>query len=233
LLVLFLAGWIWIAVREAPREQYQKAVREAEQQVPAEVAEGLVEIPPDRPVNVDSWISEEEIARFRAGSGKWLDRAPEDVWVTVEPKLEKFCAAFFASHGHDIRQLTLRLEQRLGLPPDNTKKQFLEIHLDHPTPEVIFRPCLNPAIDRVDCQEPPSGPDIDHRNWLRRQYRDSYEGLPQNSYPWTALGYTFDWAPGPQPGEFQRFGESEFVIRKGAPIQVLQAVDTAEYCGGH
>jgi hypothetical protein len=30
--------------------------------------------------------------------------------------------------------------------------------------------------------------------------------------------------------EFQKFGESEFVIRKGAPIEVVGAQSTAEYC---
>ena len=31
-------------------------------------------------------------------------------------------------------------------------------------------------------------------------------------------------------GEFVRYGESEFVIPAGTPIEVLGAVSTAEYC---
>ena len=47
----------------------------------------------------------------------------------------------------------------------------------------------------------------------------------------TNLGYTFDWAPrGTASHEFQRFGESEFVIPAGAPIEVIGATSTAEYC---
>jgi hypothetical protein len=68
-----------------------------------------------------------------------------------------------------------------------------------------------------------------YQEWLYRQYYSSFGQSRLNSYPWTALGYTFDWAPGPQHG-FERFGESEFVIRKGAPIEVLRADDTVSYC---
>jgi hypothetical protein len=47
------------------------------------------------------------------------------------------------------------------------------------------------------------------------------------------LGYTFDWAPGPHAEsdtDFQKYGESEFVIRKGAPVEILGALDTVDYC---
>ncbi len=238
LVLLFAAGWVWVAVSERPQTQYQaryqKAVAEAEQIVPRQVAQDLVRFSADDPIAVDSWISEEELKRFREASGRWLTHAPQEIWVTVEPGLQKFCAAFFAAHGRNLDQLTLRLEQRLGLPPGGIRREFLEIGLQHPTPDVIFRPCIDPATDRADCLEHPgavpAGAGVEHRQWLHKQYADSYERSPQNAFPWTGLGYTFDWAPGAQPGEFERFGESEFVIRQGAPIRILRAVDTAAYC---
>jgi hypothetical protein len=235
-ILLFAAGWVWVAVSERPETQYpaqyQKAVAEAEQIVPRQVAQDLVRFRADEPVAVDSWISEQDLARFREASGNWLAHAPHEIWVTVEPGLQKFCTAYFAAHGRNLDRLTLRLEQRLGLPPDGVKREFLEIRLERPTPDVIFRPCIDPATDRADCLDHPGAEPVDlqHRKWLHKQFADSYESSPQNAFPWTGLGYTFDWAPGAQPGEFERFGESEFVIRQGAPIRILRAVDTAAYC---
>jgi hypothetical protein len=234
LLMLLVAGLLLVANRQGPGEQYREAVSQAAQQVPPEVAGELVVFPPGEPLAVDSWIPESQVTDFRTASGQWLDRASEEIWVTVEPRLQKFCTAFFAAHGRNLEQLTLRLEQRLGLPPQGGKWKFLEIRLNHPTLDVIFRPCLDPATDRADCLPPAGGESslaaTDHRSWLHKQYVDAYGKSPQSAYPWTGLGYTFDWAPGAQPGEFQRFGESEFVIRKGAPIQIMGAVDTADYC---
>jgi hypothetical protein len=51
-------------------------------------------------------------------------------------------------------------------------------------------------------------------------------GEPRKSYPWTALGYTYDWAPS-APGHV---GDSEFVAPQGTPVTVRAVVPTAEYC---
>src|SRR5205807_1376490 len=48
-----------------------------------------------------------------------------------------------------------------------------------------------------------------------------------NGYPWTHLGYTYNWAPGAD-----RYGASEYIISKKAsyPIFVVSNVSPAEYC---
>jgi hypothetical protein len=214
-------------------ERYLAAMGEASLPEPWKIAPRLVEFPADQPVTVSSWIREAQLNMFRDSTGKWLDRAPSELWVTVEPYLRKFCAAFVSAHGSDLDQLTLRLEQRLGLPPSSNKTQFLEIRLARPEPDVIFRPCVNPSTTTTNCPvgPPPAGVDERHKNWIYRQYYSSYGQGRLSSFPWTALGYTFDWAPGPQGNsDFQRFGESEFVIRQGAPIEIVQALSTGEYC---
>jgi hypothetical protein len=66
--------------------------------------------------------------------------------------------------------------------------------------------------------------------WLLAKYYESYSSSP--AYPWTSLGYTFDWAPKEDGSDdFARFGESEFVVRAKTPIiQFVSAPDTAAYC---
>jgi hypothetical protein len=213
-------------------ERYLAAAAETALPEAWEVVPKLVEFPPDRALQVATWIREDQLGGFRDSAGQWLKRAPSEIWVTAEPYLQKFCAAFTAAHGNDIEELTLRLEQRLGLPPVSNKTAFLEIRLESPAPDVIFRPCMSPATSTTNCPlGPPREAEDAHKNWIYQQYYSSFGQSRLSSFPWTSLGYTFDWAPDPQgAGQFQRFGESEFVIRTGAPLQIVRAVSTAEYC---
>ena len=214
-------------------ERYLQAVRSVVVPEPGAVASRLVEFRADRELQVTTWIRGSQLASYRDGAGKWLARSPDEIWVTVEPHLREFCSAYAAAHPGDSGQLTLRLEQRLGLPPGSNKTTFLEIRLSHPDQKVIFRPCLHPDTSTTNCPVGPPALSIPkfHQNWVYRQYYSSYGISLPLSFPWTALGYTFDWASGSAlAGTFQRVGESEFVIRKNARIQILSAVSTSEYC---
>jgi hypothetical protein len=130
----------------------------------------------------------------------------------------------------DEAKLTRRLEQHLGLSPASSKTQFVRIRLGNPGPAVIFRPCVDPAANEANCSPgPPAKAPPTHQQWLYQQYYSSYGQSLISEFPWTALGYTFDWAPGKSSG-FQRNGESEFVIRKGAPIEIQEVIPTQQYC---
>ena len=204
-------------------ESYQKAVAAMTVTQPWETSHSLVEIPSGREVTVATWTREAQVPKYK-------DAAPQDIWVTVEPHLKEFCRAFSKSHDQNADELTLRLEQRLGLPPAAGDTTFLRIRLRQATPKTIFRPCSDPATATAHCEAgPPSEKNADYAAWFYKQYYSAY-GLPRpNLYPWTSLGYTFDWAQ-EASGEFVRYGESEFVIPAGTPIEVLQSVPTSEYC---
>lgn len=87
----------------------------------------------------------------------------------------------------------------------------MRLRLEHPDSSVVFRPCSDLTANGRNCSV----------------------GLPEKRHrskaPWTALGYTFDWAPHRLSG-YERFGESEFVIRKGASIEIKDVVTTMQYC---
>jgi hypothetical protein len=213
-------------------EQYRAAIAETALPEPWDVVPKLVEFPPDRPLEVVTWFSEDEVAAYRTPTGQWVARAPDEIWVTVEPYLRRFCSAFLTAHNGSLEQLTLRLEQRLGLPPVSSKTRFLEIRLNRPTEDVIFRPCMDPSTRTANCPvgPPPEQVDANHKNWIYKQYYSSFGQALLSSFPWTSLGYTFDWASDSARGRFERIGESEFVIHKGAPIAILRATETAAYC---
>ncbi len=201
---------------------------------PWEKGHDLVTFPPDKPITATLWVRPDQIKMLQ-DSGTWKTSAPYELWVTVEPNLQRFCANYAAGRGQHKAKLTLRLEQRLGLPPASNKTTFVRVRLAQPTPDVIFRPCMYPTTSEAHCPlgPPPQEVDDNHKNWLYRQYYSSYGQARVSSFPWTSLGYTFDWAPAENAEgdtEFQKYGESEFVIRKGAPIEILEAVDTMNYC---
>jgi hypothetical protein len=214
-------------------DTYVRAIFEMALPEPWETVKDLVDFPADSEITVATWMREAQLKALQDASGKWLAAAPYDLWVTVEPNLQQFCAAYASAHTGNRDQLILRLEQRLGLPPASNKSKFVRIRLAHPGQDVIFRPCMYPVTESTKCPlgPPPSDIEESHKNWLYQQYYSSYGQARLSSFPWTSLGYTFDWAPAPHSDtDFQKFGESEFVIRKGAPIAIVRAMDTVDYC---
>jgi hypothetical protein len=212
-------------------QAYDRAVTVARLPRMANIGQTLLTVPPDRPVNVVAWVRRDQADRLKTASGAWVNTAPAETWVTIEPHLQTFCRDFIRGRKPDETKLTQRLEQRLGLSPASGKTQFVRIRLANPGPDAIFRPCIDPAAERANCSVgPPANAPPAYRDWFYRQYYSSYGQSLVGEFPWTALGYTFDWAPGTSSSRFQRNGESEFVIRKDAPIEIQDVVATAQYC---
>lgn len=144
-----------------------------------------------------------------------------EVWATVAPAVQKFCKAL----PPDEAARTLRLEQLLGLPAKNGKDRFVELWAD---PEDLFRPCADPEITDRECSVdfPRSGRFVtvsaDHVKWFQELSKKSYG---PDGYPWTRLGYTYDWG-NPESRE----GLSELVIRPGASVEVRAVAKNADYC---
>jgi hypothetical protein len=68
-----------------------------------------------------------------------------------------------------------------------------------------------------------------HVQWLANQMLSSYviseSSLIPVGYPWTRLGYTYNWRPGAD-----KYGASEYVIRKGATVKVTDIIPYQRYC---
>ena len=62
----------------------------------------------------------------------------------------------------------------------------------------------------------------EHVRWLVEQKNTSYG---ENGYPWTRLGYTYDWG-----NPKSEMGLSEFVIRKGATVEIRSSSSMDDYC---
>ncbi len=144
--------------------------------------------------------------------------ATRDIWVTLVPEIRDYCAA------KKPVDPVLDLEQRLGLPPESGKIYMVEIWAD---PNDMFRPSPDPEIsDREAELSFPNSRYItiseEYIDWFNTSQNTMY-GV--NGHPWTRLGYTYDWGSPDSP-----IGFSEYVIRKGAIIEIYQVKGNIEYC---
>lgn len=179
------------------------------------ISNRLRRIVSDAPVTVVTWAREGQYPEL----GDWTTSG--NVWVTVVPEMKDFCQSL----GLDLEALTLRLEQRLGLPPMSNKTLFVELQVDNPQ-QSMFRPCPDPRITTTTCPVRfPDHVDETHKNWIQAQYYSAFATAQPSRFPWTALGYTYDWGD-----PTSRIGASEFIIRQGTRVRILTLTPTQEYC---
>ena len=143
-----------------------------------------------------------------------------DVWITAVPELQEFCGTLQL----DPEALALRLEQYLGLPAHRGKTKFVEMWVN---PSDVFRPCPDKEIDDARCEVAfPQNVEEIHKAWIETQKKSSYpEKALEKGFPWTGLGYTYDW------GNLKtEIGASEFLVRKGATVTIDSIKETRQYC---
>ena len=226
---------------------YEDAVHDMAHAVPSEITDNLDAIDTSGPVTVVTWMRDDQIAwyKYTPGETRTIDR---QTWVTIVPNLQEFCQAHVTARGPDPRALTLRIEQRLGLPPNSADTTFVEFLVENTGDTAqIFKPCVSPDVTATTCGLGPltdcskayaSDTEIAaceaHNDFFTGQYYGSYGLSRPSEYPWTSLGYTFDWTFKPlghneKPG-FVQYGESEFVIPATATVTVKSVTKTADYC---
>jgi hypothetical protein len=215
------------AAPAAPSMTYAEALKDAAEARPEEISRNLVAIVPGEPKLVWS----EEGQKKRVLTVTWTSYAGYDnqvgkavplgreVWVTPAPLVAEFCKG----RGGDAEALKARLEQLLGLPLKSGKDRFVELWAE---PKDLFRPCADPEITDHECEVEPRAVTTfqtvspEHLKWFEDLKAQSYG---EKGYPWTRLGYTYDWA-GP------KVGLSELVIKKGAEATVKKVASIEEYC---
>lgn len=217
--------------------EYCRAVRDAEAATPDKISKNLTAIV-DSNTNL---IREKYSSCKRVLVTTWVDagtykREYQDkvdqpytfdscryTWVTVAPEVSNFCKSL----GLKDERLTARLEQLLGLPPEGNKAYFIEFWVN---PDDLFRPCPDSEINDQECalNFPRSKyvtVDVDYVTWFFDLRNGSYGA--SGGYPWTRLGYTYDWG-----NPASHVGVSEFIIRPGSTVKIKATPSTAEYCSG-
>lgn len=173
---------------------------------------------------------------------------PVDLWLTAAPFAQAFCSAYYGD-------LDLRLKQLLGLPPTDHNDVFVELWIKPqdifrpcPDPEISDHECqLRIPLAEPQPEPGPEGPPWhcpppgehpqqlsaayvevrpSHLDWMCANWQESYHPSPMTTpYPWTALGYTYDWGNPWHPR-----GLSEFVAPKGTTATFHASTPTTVYC---
>ena len=140
------------------------------------------------------------------------------IWITTAPELlnrikeEKYT------------DVNTRLKQLLGLPPNSVYSYFVEFWVK---PSDLFRPCPDREVSDKACSLCfPSNTDSTHIEWINENRISRYYACDLfDKYPWTQLGYTYDW----NATNVKHLGLSEFVIAKNSNIVVKQIYTTEQY----
>jgi len=227
------AGIMHPAYQGDPAVGYRNAVLDAETAEVGEISRNLIAVVEENDyvtwgegdsagrvlvVTWTSWDGYDEMV----GREMTLSR---EIWVTVVPELKEFAGEQFRREADfEKDDYILRLEQLLGLPPGNGKTKFVEIWVD---PADLFRPSPDPEITdhEAELDFPRSAKFIavseEYVLWFNDLRAESYG---ENGYPWTRLGYTYDWG---NPDD--EIGLSEFVISEGAVVIIHSVTPNLEY----
>ena len=215
---------------KAERPLYQAAIADAKIAEQTEISTQLTAIHPDTPslewktlanghkaVKMLTWTGYQG---YREQVGKTYSSSRE-TWLTAAPDVQQICRTW----GFNAATLERRLEQLMGLPPHNKKTHFVIMWVE---PKNVFRPCPDAEIADISCthtfenssRHPISAP---HREWIKQLSTQSYD--PEKGYPWTRLGYTYDWG-----NPASEMGVSEFVLESNAEVEIEAMISSAEYC---
>jgi len=156
-----------------------------------------------------------------------------EVWLSAAPFLQDFCRSLPRSAATDLK---LRLLERLGIAPDGVPVDVVvQMWID---PQDFFRPCVDPEITDRECTlslTPDAGAGSGcpwaGSAWMCQNWENSYPsacgpGVSPIPFPWTGLGYTWDWSP----DSLTHHGESEFVAPAGKTVTIESVTGIAEYC---
>lgn len=171
-----------------------------------------------------TWKSATIASYWKLGEEGLYNTGRFENWVTIVPQLSQKLDQFKFKKQSEVER---RLEQMLGLPPNNGKEVFIEMWVK---PSDLFRPCPDKEVTDGACGVCfPNATDSTHIAWINNLRVNSFytnpENCDQNRYPWTQLGYTYDW----NPYNKTHVGLSEFVIQPGADIYVTRKDSTHIY----
>lgn len=213
-------------------EVYEHAIMDALNPEPEEEVDNLIAIIPNNPLlewkaidavpHVKMVSVTSDASYYENNIGQRYNTGNYDIWVTAAPELKNTCT----QNDFDNGDIIMRLRQLLGLTPTAGVKAIVEFWVP---PTQLFRPAADFEInDSHAGLKLPDDTPAWYRKWFNqlraKQYFQS-ETPSHNAYPWTQLGYTYDWG---NPKSIQ--GLSEFVIKSHADITVETIYTIEDYC---
>lgn len=138
-----------------------------------------------------------------------------EVWTFTGGEL----ADWYKENKDDVTDWPARLKQLIGLTPDNENTHFTAMWVD---PDDVKRPANVQDTGEVTMTAALSeNTDEAFKEWFDGNIIWSYF---DSAYPWTRLGYTYDWAADAK----DEYGLSEFLVADGSQVEVAYTVTAEE-----
>lgn len=138
-----------------------------------------------------------------------------EMWTFTDKEI----LSWYDKNGEGVVDWELRLEQLLGLPATDKKTHVSAFWVD--TNEII-RPAYQTDISKqIDISLLDGSMLNEYKEWFDGNAEYSYE---ISAYPWTRLGYTYDWSESET-----EYGLTEFIILPDSVIDVEWTMSLEEF----
>ncbi|WP_436484248.1 hypothetical protein [Chitinophaga sp. ARDCPP14] len=211
---------------------YSQAVDDAMIADSSEITDALWPITPDNPdlqwktINGQQYVLMATFMRFPGSypAGDSINTVWGESWLFIPKQMKTRIGPSLTPTSDTIQ----RICQLLGLPPVNSKTNT-HIATMWVSASRLYRPAGNPAITtKTTGAVPISGVSSDFTTWFNNYIIFAYyrplTSATDMHYPWTRLGYTYDWAPGAS-----RVGMSEYVMQAGSGAWVEKVNRAADF----
>lgn len=143
----------------------------------------------------------------------------DNTWTTSVPELKNW----FKKNPVSTEKYILRTEQLLGLPNNSGNEWMVEVWVK---PSDLLRPAYENEIETTSSGIYFSDSVTqDYITWFNGNIIYSYyPAKNKKAYPWTRLGYTYDWG-----NNVSEIGLSEFLIKKNSRVIVKSVKSISEY----
>ncbi len=135
-----------------------------------------------------------------------------DIWATSLGEME----SWFKENGEGVTDWTLRFAQLLGVHADEGYTRFTAFWV---SPEDVVRPAFVTDVTK-QMENDYSLVTGAWKEWFDANILYSYF---ESDYPWTRLGYTYDW------GGAQEYGLTEFLVRDPSRTEIAFTMTTDEF----
>jgi len=137
------------------------------------------------------------------------------VWTFTDKEMVRW----YKSNENGVSDWNLRFKELIGLPPDSKYTHFTAMWVPI---DKIKRPAYSCEV-RNDVTNVKFAENVDKNfmQWFDSNIVTSYF---EDAYPWTRLGYTYDWAD-----NGTEYGLSEFLVEKGATARVEFTYSTQDF----
>lgn len=204
--------------KDSPEELYEQAVEDAVFAEESEI-QPLVALTKDD--ELVTWDDEGRVLLYTWHN--YPDSYPEGENVTIEwGPVWTFTDKEIATHAEELKKAedpVMRMRQIISFAPDSEHSTVTGFWVN---PDDVCRPAYqsDPTEENMVTS---FGDDVDEefQEWFDENTLSSYF---YGSYPWTRLGYTYDWAD-----NGTEYGVTEFIVNSGAEVEVEFTETTEEF----